>query len=178
MSILDKLKAGFSMAVPASREVREKIAEGVLVHRTRLQYVEKIIKGVVRKPDDFANCEIRLTGDFGRSPVEMMRATLRDYRIIDPEPFKGTGDRGFTDFVYFFLGEPETWQVESQNFGGSGDFATIRVRGKDLLADPRRRIFYRRGLFWEADRAVVVKGGYEGPAKVEPLTVTLKAPFV
>ena len=54
--------------------------------------------------------------------------------------------------------------------------ATIRVRGADILADPRRSIFYRRGLFWEADRAVIVKGGYEGPARVD-LPTTLKGPL-
>jgi hypothetical protein len=37
-------------------------------------------------------------------------------------------------------------------------------------------VFYRRGVFWEADKAVIVKGGYEGPAKV-PLPVNLNAPF-
>ena len=70
---------------------------------------------------------------------------------------------------HFFLGEPEAWQIKAQNYGGEGEFLTIRVRGRDLLADPRRKLFYRRGLFWEADRAVVVKGGYEGLARVTPL---------
>ena len=63
----------------------------------------------------------------------------------------------------------EATQIEAQNYGGDGEFLTIRVRGRDLLANPDRKIFYRRGLFWEADRAVVVKGGYEGLARVTPM---------
>jgi hypothetical protein len=101
-----------------------------------------------------------------------MRSTVRDHRLVDPSVFQGAAERGFTDFVYFFLGEPADWQVNAQNYGGDGEFLTIRVRGRDLLADPGRKIFYRRGLFWEADRAVVVKGGYEGLARVTPLPIS------
>ncbi|MBL6458797.1 hypothetical protein JMJ55_26045 [Belnapia sp. T6] len=168
MSLLDQIKSGFALGVPASRDVLERIRAGVLVHRTRARFLPVLVTGLYRtSPDGFSNARVRMTGDFGLSPLDLFKATVRDHRVVDFQVFQGSGGRAFHDFVYFFLGEPEDWQIGAQNFGGSGDAAMIRVRGADLLADPGRRIFYRRGLFWEADRAVIVKGGYEGPAKVE-----------
>jgi hypothetical protein len=178
MSLLDQLKSGFALGVPASAEVLGRIRAGVLVHRTRVQYLEPMVTGVYRtSPDGFSNARIRMTGDFGQGPLDLLKATVRDHRVVDFRPFQGTAGRDFNDFTYFFLGEPEEWQVEAQNYGGNGETSTIRVKGADLLSDPRRAIFYRRGLFWEADRAVIVKGGYEGPARVD-LPATLKAPFI
>ena len=177
MSILDTLKFGFSLAVPASDEVLKRIAEGVLVHRTRLKYLPDLITKVLGRPDDFANCEVSMTGNFGYDPLELAKATLRDHRIVDFDIFGDSTGKGFTSFTYFFLGEPDAAQMDAQNYGGDGEFATIRVRGRDLLSDPRRKIFYRRGLFWEADKAVVVKGGYEGPAQVTPFLTNSRAPM-
>jgi hypothetical protein len=176
MDIVTALKMGFALGVPASREVLQRIRDGVLVHRTRLANLDRIVTGVMKRADGIANARIKLTGDVGLDPLGLLRATLRDHRVVDFGIFSGAADRGMTDFVYFFLGEPDEAQMSAQSYGGSGEFATIRVRGADVLADPRRSIFYRRGLFWEADRAVIVKGGYEGPAQVE-LPVTLKAPL-
>jgi hypothetical protein len=178
MSLIQMLKAGFSLGVPASREIIDEIRQGVVVHRTFNKHLTKMITGVIRRPDGFSNCHLKMTGDFGVGPFDLVRATVRDYRIVDFGLFQGKADRGFTDFVYFFLGEPEAWQVEAQNYGGSGEVATVRVQGGDLLADSCRKIFYRRGLFWEGDRAVIVKGGYQGPAQVQPLPSDLKVPFV
>lgn len=176
MDILAALKMGFALGVPASREVLESIRGGVLVHRTRIANLDRIVTCIPRGGGGFANARIRLTGDVGLDPLGLMRATLRDHRIVDFRIFQGAADRSMSDFVYFFLGEPDQAQLSAQNYGGSGEFATIGVRGADILADPRRSIFYRRGLFWEADRAVIVKGGYEGPARVD-LPTTLEAPL-
>ena len=167
---LNNLKAGFALAVPASPEIRRKIATGILVHRVSVDIAKRyVIKGPTSDSSGFANAQIRLTGETGSGLLHLMRTTIRDYRVVDPSVFQEAAGRDFTDFVYFFLGEPENWQVQAQNYGGDGEFLTIRIRGSDLLANPERRIFYRRGLFWEADRAVVVKGGYEGPARVTPM---------
>ncbi len=167
---LNTLKAGFALAVPASEEIKKKIYGGVLVHRVSVDIAKKfVIKGPATDPTGFANAQIRLSGETGSGLLYLMRATVRDHRIVDPSVFQEAAGRGFTDFVYFFLGEPQNWQIEAQNYGGDGEFLTIRVRGRDLLANPDRKIFYRRGLFWEADRAVVVKGGYEGLARVTPM---------
>jgi len=176
MEILSALKMGFALGVPASREILDRIRAGILVHRTRLANLDRIVTCIARQTDGFANARIRLTGDVGLDPLGLLRATLRDHRVLDFGVFQGAADRGMSDFVYFFLGEPDQAQLSAQNYGGSGEFATIRVRGADILADPRRSIFYRRGMFWEADRAVIVKGGYEGPARVD-LPTTLKAPL-
>ena len=173
-SILQTLKAGFSLAVPISGDIRKRIQGGVLVHRVSIDIARRfVIKGLTNGSDGWANARVRLTGETGDGLLHLMRATLRDHRVVDPSVFHGAAGRGFTDFVYFFLGEPEPWQVAAQNYGGDGEFTVIRVRGADLLSDPRREVFYRRGLFWEADRAVVVKGGYEGLAQVSPLPSNL-----
>lgn len=176
MNLLNALKMGFALGVPASAAVLAEIRAGILVHRTRRANLECIVTCLPRRPDGFANARIRLTGEVDKGLLPLLRATLRDHRVVDPAVFRGAADRGFTDFVYFFLGEPGADQQAAQSYGGRGEFATIRVRGADMLADPRRRIFYRRGLFWEADRAVIVKGGYEGPAQVE-LPSGLRVPF-
>lgn len=169
---LNSLKAGFALAVPVSDELRRRIADGVLVHRVRVDIARRyVIQGPGSDGSGFPNATVRLTGKTSDGLLHLMRATVRDHRIVDPSVFQGTAGRGFTDFVYFFLGEPEDWQIKAQNYGGDGEFLTIRVRGRDVLADPQRKIFYRRGLFWEADRAVVVKGGYEGLARVTPMPV-------
>ncbi|WP_372397034.1 hypothetical protein ABMY26_23455 [Azospirillum sp. HJ39] len=178
MEILKILGAGFSMAGPASKRRLDEIASGTLVHFSRKAYLDSVIAGIYRNGPDRAKCRIRLSGDRGTGMGEMLRTTMRDYRIIDFNLFQGAAGRRFHDFVYFFLGEPAQWQVGSQNFGGSGEFATIRVKGTDALADPRRRFFYRRGLFWEGDRVVIIKGGYEGLAEVEGMPINLKAPFI
>jgi len=170
LDILQKLKAGFSLAVPASDEVLQQVQNGLLVHRVRMDIAKRfVIKSLIASGDDWANARVRITGETGDGLLHLARATVRDHRVVDPSVFQGAAGSGFTNFVYFFLGEPEPWQVAMQNYGGNGEFTVIRIRGKDLLSDPRRAIFYRRGLFWEADRAIVVKGGYEGPAQVRPL---------
>jgi hypothetical protein len=169
---LNTLKAGFALAVPASEELKQRVASGILVHRVSVDIAKRfVILGPATDSTGFVNARVRLSGKTGDGLLHLMRATVRDHRVVDPAVFQGSAGRGFTDFVYFFLGEPEAWQVKAQNYGGDGEFLTIRVRGADLLADPRRKIFYRRGLFWEADRALVVKGGYEGPAQVTPLPI-------
>jgi hypothetical protein len=170
MDLLQTLKAGFSLAVPASPEILKRIEAGTLIHRVSLDIARRfVIQNLISSGDGWANAQVRMTGETGSGLLHLMRATVRDHRVVDPSAFQGAAGRGFTDFVYFFLGEPEPWQVAAQNYGGDGEFTVISVHGRDLLADPRRQVFYRRGLFWEADRAVVVKGGYEGPAQVSPL---------
>lgn len=174
---LNNLKAGFALAVPASETLLRKIETGILVHRVSVDIARRfVIKGLLSDTSGFPNAKIRLTGETGDGLLHLLRATIRDHRVVDPSVFQGAAERGFTDFVYFFLGEPQDWQIKAQAYGGEGEFLTIRIRGKDLLADSRRKIFYRRGLFWEADRAVVVKGGYEGLARIDPLPAGLTVP--
>jgi len=178
MNPLQALKAGFSLAVPASDEVLKRVAASVLVHRVSIDVARRhVVKSLIAGGDGWANVRIKVTGETGSGLLHLMRTTLRDHRIVDPSVFQGTAGSGITDFVYFFLGEPEPWQVAAQNYGGDGEFAVIRVRGPDLLAQPGRKIFYRRGLFWEADRAIVVKGGYEGVAQITPMPNNLAVPI-
>jgi hypothetical protein len=167
---LNNLKAGFALAVPIDDALRRRIADGILVHRVSIDIARRyVLQGPGSDGTGFPNATVRLSGKTGDGILHLMRATMRDHRVVDPSVFQGTAGRAFTDFVYFFLGEPQDWQIKAQAYGGDGEFLTIRVRGRDVLADPRRKLFYRRGMFWEADRAVVVKGGYEGLARVTPL---------
>lgn len=148
MALLDQIKAGFALGVPASAAVMAEIRAGTLVHRTRMAALRRIVTGLYRtSPDGFANARVRLTGDFGRDPASLWWATVRDHRVVDWQVFQGRSGRNFNDFVYFFLGEPEDWQLGAQNYGGKGEMTTLRIRGADLLAEPSRSVFYRRGLF-------------------------------
>ncbi len=153
-------------ALEADRATLAEIARGILVHRTRARYLPGIVTSRIAR-DPFCNARVRLSGDFGFGPAELVYTSLvRDWRIIDWEIFRGSAGRRMTDFVFFFLGEPSDDQVRQQALRGRGEAAVIRVRGVDVLADPRRRLFWR-----PQDKAVVVKGGYEGPAQVDPLPV-------
>lgn len=182
--VLARLRAGLALAVPAPAAVLAEIRAGVLVHLsgTALQrhYVRARLGG-----GGFANAIVDLSGDtgpkdgwlFGYTLADLFAKTLRDHRIVDFRPFRGAAGGRMVDFVYFFLGEPEPWQVASQALGAKGLPCTVRVRGADLLADPGREIFWRRGLFWEADRAVIVKGGYRGPAQIDRFADDLAVPW-
>lgn len=180
MDIVKFLKFGFSLAVPASAEVLDLIRAGTLVHKTKAKYLPAIVKGIYGRPEGHSFYQIDMTGNFGMDPVELLRATLRDLRVVNADVFQDKTGKGFTSYTYFFLGEPDQDQIGAQAFrdGSDGDMATIRIKGSDLLSDPRRSILYRRGLFWEADRAVVVKGGYTGPAEISPAPANLRVPFL
>ncbi|MEE4452460.1 hypothetical protein [Novosphingobium resinovorum] len=180
MDIVKYLKFGFSMAVPASQDILDLIRVGTLVHKTKVKYLSRMIDGVYARPDGQAVYRIDMTGNFGMDPLALMRATLRDLRVVNFDVFQDATGKGFTSYTYFFLGEPDADQLGAQAYrdGDDGDVATIRISGADLLSDPRRSIFYRRGLFWEADKAVVVKGGYSGPAQISPAPANLKVPFI
>lgn len=180
MDIAKYLRFGFSLAVPASREVIEQIRAGTLVHKTKAKYLPAMIKGIHSRPEGQSFYQIDMTGNFGMDPVSLLRATVRDLRVVNLDVFQDATGKGFTSYTYFFLGEPDADQLGAQAYrdGDDGEVATIRIRGADLLSDPRRSILYRRGLFWEADRAVVVKGGYVGPAEISPVPSNLKVPFL
>jgi len=180
MDILTFFKYGFSMAVPASDAVLREIRAGTLVHKTKTKYLNEMIKGIRGKAGDQYIYDIDMTGNFGLNPVELFRATVRDLRVINYDLFQDRTGKGFTSYTYFFLGDPNDDQLGAQNFrdGKDGEVSTIHIRGADLLSDSRRSIFYRTGLFWEADKAVVVKGGYAGPARVSPVPANLRARFI
>ena len=108
MNPLQMLKAGFSLAVPASPEILKRIENGVLVHRVSIDIARRyVIKGLISGGDGWANAQVRITGETGNGLLHLMHATMRDHRVFDPSVFQGAAGRGFTDFVYFFLGEPE-----------------------------------------------------------------------
>jgi hypothetical protein len=158
-------------ALEADKETLEAVRRGVLVHRTRVKYLPQIISSRIAR-DPVCNARVRLSGDFGFGPAELVYTSLvRDWRIIDFDVFRGAAGRRLTDFVFCFLGEPGTAQVRQQALRGRGDAAVIRIRGSDVLSDARRRLFWR-----PQDKAVVVKGGYEGPANVDPLPAGLDVP--
>jgi hypothetical protein len=183
--ILGRLRAGFSLAVPAPSAVQTEIRDGILVHLSGTALQRYYVVSRLRAPSGFANCIVNLTGDtgpkdgwlFGYTLSDLFAKTVRDHRIVDFRPFQGAAGGRMVDFVYFFLGEPERWQRESQSLGSKGLPCTIRVRGTHLLAEPGREIYWRRGLFWEGDRAVIVKGGYHGPAAIDRFADDLDVPW-
>ncbi|WP_019013718.1 hypothetical protein [Elioraea tepidiphila] len=183
--ILGRLRAGFSLAVPAPAAVRAEIRDGILVHLSGTALQRYYVVSRLRARHGFANCVVNLTGDtgpkdgwlFGYTLSDLFAKTVRDHRIVDFRPFQGAASGRMVDFVYFFLGEPERWQREAQSLGSKGLPCTIRVRGVDVLSDPERELFWRRGLFWEGDRAVIVKGGYRGPAQIDRFADDLAVPW-
>jgi hypothetical protein len=83
---------------------------------------------------------------------------VRDATVWDPRTFDAA-ERG--KYLYFFLGEPGTW---TRRMNVQKAPLTIRIRGADLLAAvPPANLFYR-----SADKVIVVKGDYQGPAILDP----------
>ena len=156
---------GFAVATPASPETLALIRAGVLEHITGVKNVPRIVTRTLRPSNAFANCEVRLTGELHGTNWLEFRKLLRDSRVLDWQQFQGT------DFVYFFLDTPSAAQRRAQSLGVRAGEAlcTIRVRGADLLAFSPTRVYFRRGVLgWEADKAVIVRGGYRGPAQLTP----------
>lgn len=72
-------------------------------------------------------------------------------------------------YTYFFLGTPTWWGVK-KNLGVTvpvghpgPDKVLFEVRGQDVVTEGRL-VFYRPD-----DRVVVIRGGYRGPARADPL---------
>ena len=128
---LNTLKAGFSLAVPISGELRQKIEAGVLVHRVSVDIAKKhVILGRASDGTGFPNARIRLTGKTGDGLLHLMRATLRDHRVVDPSVFQGAAERGFTDFVYFGLLKRICGRCRVR--------AVCQVHGRGRFPSPRR----------------------------------------
>jgi hypothetical protein len=63
---LNNLKAGFALAVPASVELKRRIAESVLVHRVSVDIAKRfVIQEAATDDAGFANARVRLTGKTG-----------------------------------------------------------------------------------------------------------------
>jgi hypothetical protein len=90
---------------------------------------------------------------------------LRDYSVLDPH----LGEtKTWGQYTYFFLGEPSAWAVR-KNIGLTAawgklgeDALVIEISGADLL-QKAKHVFYRPD-----DSVVVIRGGYAGPARVDP----------
>lgn len=83
---------------------------------------------------------------------------IRDATVWDPAVL-GATDRG--RYLYCFLGQPGTW---TRRMNVQKAPLTIRIRGADMLASvPAHNLFYR-----SADRVLVVRGDFVGPAILDP----------
>lgn len=105
---------------------------------------------------DAPNARIRLTAPSGWQ-LDFWKF-IRDVTVWDPQTFSAA-DRG--KYLYFFLGEPGSW---TRRMNVQKAPLTIRIRGADLLAAvPPANLFYR-----SADKVIVVRGDYQGPATLDP----------
>jgi hypothetical protein len=150
------------VAFPVTMERLDHIRQGSLFHVTHARNRSQIIKGRIDGASG-PNCTIDLQATQGWS-VKPFRL-LRDYSVLDPH----LGEtQTWGQYTYFFLGVPSTWAVKKNigllaAWGRLGDDATVfEIRGADLLQRVKH-VFYRPD-----DSVVVVRGGYVGPALVDP----------
>jgi hypothetical protein len=151
------------IAIPIPRFVFRGMGFDWMYHLTTPTALETIVQRVTGRPGVWTECTVRLLATSGFSSP---RRLLRDYSVLD---FELTAD-GRGRYTYFFCGEPSGWGLfkNFQAFGGGSPldhgFGVVRIRVDDLLARYDGPLFYRAD-----DHALVIRGGYEGPAQVEPL---------
>lgn len=143
------------VATPITPDERAAILAGEAWHfskATPAQVVVAKLPGVLVQP----NARIRLSPPTGWQ-LDFWKF-VRDAAVWDPNAM-GAVDRG--RYLYCFLGEPGTW---TRRMNVQKAPLTIRIRGVDLLAAvPNHNLFYR-----SADRVVVIRGDYVGPAILDP----------
>ncbi len=161
------------IALPVPRIVFARLGYRWLTHITRQAYLLGsdgqpgiVTRRVRRSTDEWEQCEVNLvaTSGFGNHG----RRLLRDYSVLDFElQLAGRGS-----YTYFFWGDPHAWGL-LKNIGVRNEagllekgFATIHVATDDLLARNDGPMFLRID-----DKAVVIRGGYAGPARVKGLPI-------
>jgi alkylated DNA nucleotide flippase Atl1 len=143
-------------ATPATAEIRDRISKGELYHLTPYRNLASIA-GIEGSAAIVGQYTVNLKTN-ARSPWDFWKL-IRDLTVVGDE---GSVDNGY---LYFFLGKPDGWlQIANVDLVAAWgnvthDYAAVRVKGKDIMTDPMRRIHYR-----SLDSVVVVSGGYSGPA--------------
>jgi hypothetical protein len=146
------------IAIPLAlltRRIEDRIRQGELWHFTSPARLNEIATGL-REGAGFGTHQVRLVAGSGWSPGRL----LRDYSVLDLNPFNLRGDPDYGRYLYFFLGEPGLWG-RLKNLP-RGDFAIVKIRAADILTSGVAA-FYRFD-----DQAVVVgRGEFTGPALIE-----------
>jgi hypothetical protein len=151
------------VAFPVTMERMEHIRQGALFHVTYARNGAQIIKSKIDDKGDGPNFMIDLQAAQGWSVTPFR--LLRDYSVLDPH----LGEtRTWGQYTYFFLGAPSTWAVK-KNIGLAAvwgklgaDKSVIEIKGTDLL-QRAQHVFFRPD-----DSVVVIRGGYTGPARIDP----------
>ncbi len=161
------------IALPIPRAVFARLGHPFLSHVTRQDYLLGtggkpgiVTRRTLRDNDEWEDCEVNLVGTSGFG--NHGRRLFRDYSVVDFElRLQGRGS-----YTYFFSGAPSTWGL-LKNIGVTSEadllkegLATIRVATADLLARYAGPIFARPD-----DMAVVIRGGYAGPARVKGIPI-------
>jgi hypothetical protein len=154
------------IAAPIPRILLRNLGFSALYHYAPLEALPGIVTRETGRPGDWTECDIRLTASPGWAWGT--KRLFRDYSLLDFE--LKLKERGV--YTYFFGGLPSRWgllknlnlsaakPMEEQGWGA------VRVGLEDLLARYQGPVFYRAD-----DAAVVIRGGYEGPAAVHPMPV-------
>lgn len=138
---------------------RKLIEDGILWHYTKQEFAEAIVQPGAPPPGRaFGNAIVRLQPPQGYA-FDFWKF-IRDATVIDLPVF----DRAnWGRYLYFFLGEPSA-RLRAMNVQEAP--VSIQLRGQDLLAHAPGRVLFRG-----ADKVVVLRGDYLGPALVTPLPV-------
>lgn len=154
------------VAMPTPRIMLRRLGFTALYHYAPLEALPGIVSRVTGRPGEWTDCELRLHASPGWSWGG--KRLFRDYSLVDFE-LRLTNRGAYT---YFCGGEPSRWgllknldlsaarPIEEQGWG------VVRVALEDMLARYDGPVFCRPD-----DRAVVIRGGYEGPGAVRPLPV-------
>jgi hypothetical protein len=154
------------VAMPMPRRAFEALNFSTVSHITSIEALTGIVKREIGRSDPWTDCEVELvaTSGFDMSKNRL----LRDYSVIDFEFTSWGKERG--KYTYFFAGEPSGWGLFKnipKSLRRSG-FATVQVKTADLLARTSSPLFFRLD-----DCALVIRGGYIGPARVNPRPIRL-----
>ena len=143
------------IATPAGGRDRATIAAGEAWHFSKAAPRQILVERRQGPPGE-PNAIIRLSPPTGWQ-LDFW-TFIRDAAVWDSDMIT-PADRG--RYLYFFLGEPGTWTKRTNVQKAP---LTIRIRGADLLAAvPAGNLFYR-----SADKVIVVRGDYVGPAILDP----------
>lgn len=145
----------FVLATPASASERAAIGAGEVWHFSKAM-PGQILLAKLAAPPGAPNARVRLSPPTGWQ-LDVWKF-VRDAAVLDPRTF-AAADRG--RYLYAFLGEPGTWQ---RRMNVQKAPLTVRIAGRDVLAAvPAANLFFR-----PADKTVVIRGDYVGPAVLDP----------
>ena len=146
---------GLLLVSPATPAERIAIAAGEAWHFSKATARQVTVAKLPGGPGQ-PNADIRLSPPTGWQ-LDFWKF-IRDISVWDPAAFS-PADYG--RYLYLFLGEPGTWQ---RRMNVQKAPLTVRIPGQLLVAAvPSANLFYRA-----ADKVIVIKGDYRGPAMLDP----------